>query len=259
MTAVLALAFLLAGCSSNPPGSVSQVPELRPGVLAGYLPLPNLPNSFAFLPPPPEPGSAEMLADEAANERALAQQGSGRFLQAAADVDLQFPNAAKKFQCALGTIVSDADTPALYRLLRRSMVDAGLSTYSAKTQYKRPRPFMANGQPTCTPETEEALRQDGSYPSGHSALGWAWALILSAMEPERSSAILSRGYEFGQSRAICNVHWQSDVNAGRLVGSAAVAKLFTDDTFRADFALGSQELKSARMRGLQPQIPCSEK
>ena len=37
--------------------------------------------------------------------------------------------------------------------------------------------------------------------------------------------ILQRGIAFGQSRVICGAHWQSDVDAGRLVGSAAVAKL----------------------------------
>ncbi len=37
---------------------------------------------------------------------------------------------------------------------------------------------MENNAPVCTPEDEEKLRKDGSYPSGHTALGWAWALIL---------------------------------------------------------------------------------
>lgn len=255
---LVALGLLLAGCGSNPPDAGGKIPELRPGVLAGYLQPAELPNSFGFLPPPPAAGSAEMLADEAANQRALAMQGSDRFRQAAADVDLQFPNAARHFQCALGSIVSDADTPALYRLLRRSMVDAGLSTYSAKNQYQRARPFMVNGQPSCTPETEEALRQDGSYPSGHAALGWAWGLILSVMEPERATAILARGFEFGESRAVCNVHWQSDVNMGRLAGSAAVARLFANETFRSDFDQATGELKAARMRGLGPEVPCTE-
>jgi len=70
---------------------------------------------------------------------------------------------------------------------------------------------MENGAPVCTPEDEEVLRKDGFYPSGHTALGWAWALILTEIAPDRADAILARGRAFGVSRNICNVHWHSDV------------------------------------------------
>ena len=260
---LIALALLLAqGCASVAPepdtSTRAMVPEIRPGVLAGYIAPSALPNALAFLPPPPAEGSAAMAADRAASETFLAMQGSERFEQAARDVDLTFPGAETKFQCQLGTRVSEAETPALYRMLRRSMVDAGLATYSAKNEYKRARPFMANGRPTCTPETEAMLREDGSYPSGHSALGWAWGLLLSSLAPEQSSALLARGWAFGQSRAVCNVHWQSDVDAGRLVAAAVVAKLHTLDTFRQDFEAARAELESAYARGLEPAIGCDQ-
>ena len=35
----------------------------------------------------------------------------------------------------------------------------------------------------------------------------------------------------GQSRVICGYHFQSDVDAGRLVASAVVARLHADDNF----------------------------
>jgi membrane-associated phospholipid phosphatase len=35
----------------------------------------------------------------------------------------------------------------------------------------------------CTPELDAALRKDGSYPSGHVAIGWGWALILAKSRP----------------------------------------------------------------------------
>ena len=37
---------------------------------------------------------------------------------------------------------------------------------------------MLDGQPICTPEKEQSLRAQGSYPSGHTSIGWAWALVL---------------------------------------------------------------------------------
>jgi acid phosphatase (class A) len=67
--------------------------------------------------------------------------------------------------------------------MRRTLTDVALSTYAAKTHYKRGRPFMENNQPICTPDDETGLREDGSYPSGHTATGWGWALVLSEISP----------------------------------------------------------------------------
>ena len=103
---------------------------------------------------------------------------------------------------------------------------------------------MLNDQPIGTPDDEEGLRKDGSYPSGHTAIGWAWALILCEIVPDRTDAILARGREFGQSRVICNVHWQSDVDAGRMMGSATVALLHADDGFLADVTNAKAEVKN---------------
>ena len=85
------------------------------------------------------------------------------------------------------------------------------------------------------------LAKDGSYPSGHASLGWAWGLILAEMAPERANALVARGQAFGQSRVICGVHWQSDVTQGRIIGAATVARLHADPVFRAQVdAAGSR-------------------
>ncbi|HHQ6626778.1 TPA: acid phosphatase, partial [Serratia fonticola] len=86
-------------------------------------------------------------------------------------------------------------------------------------------------QATCRPEEESVLSTNGSYPSGHTSIGWATALVLAEINPARQGEILKRGYEMGQSRVICGYHWQSDVTAGRLVGAAIVARLHAEPTF----------------------------
>ena len=54
----LACVAIAVGCASfNRTGEPDTVPEIRPGILAGYLPIQVLPNSLAFLPAPPGPGS----------------------------------------------------------------------------------------------------------------------------------------------------------------------------------------------------------
>jgi len=255
---VLSGAALLAGCVSPPENIIPKdVPELRPGMLAGYLPRNVLPDSLALLPPPPAAGSSAHAADDEAFRATLPLRNTARWQLAAEDANLKFPKAADTFACALGAPVGPDTTPHLTTLLRRTLVDAGLSTYGAKDHYKRTRPFVVNKAPTCTPAEEATLAKDGSYPSGHAALGWAWGLILAEMAPERANALLARGHAYGQSRVVCGVHWQSDVTQGRVMGAAAVARLHADAVFRAQFDEAAKELAAVRARGLKPAGNCT--
>jgi acid phosphatase (class A) len=241
------LALLLAGCATTqapePPTSMAAVGELRPGmgIAKGYLDPRALPNSLALLPAPPAPGSAAQAADEAAFRDALAASPE-RFAQAKADADLRWPQAIAGFEAILGRSVSGAETPHTAMLVRRVMADAGLSTYPAKMQYKRVRPFVANGVSTCTPEDEATLKTDGSYPSGHAAIGWMLGMLFTDLAPDKADPLLKRGFDHAQSRVICRVHWQSDVVAGRLMASAVYARLQSDPLFRAQRELARAEL-----------------
>ncbi len=255
---LLALALALGGCVGQEPApDLSPVPEVRPGILAGYLPTESLPDSLALIPPPPAKGSPAQALDRKITTRSLELQGSPRWGLAARDADLIFPKAASIFACALGTDISKDRMPHLYRLLRRTLADAGLSTYRAKKYYARKRPFMINGKPVCTPREEEHLRKDGSYPSGHAAIGWAWALILAELVPDRTNQLLARGLAFGQSRVICNVHWQSDVLMGRAMGAAAVARLHSDKEFLAAMQAARKELEDAAGKASPSSSDCA--
>jgi acid phosphatase (class A) len=247
---------MMMGCAGFQGQSPEPVPEIMPGILAGYLKPETLPNSLALLPPPPAEGSAARSLDEEVSRKSMALRGTPRWTVATRDAELRFPEAADTFSCALGIPITEQDTPHLYMLLRRTLADAGLSTYTAKKHYQRKRAFMANGQPICTPEEEEKLRKDGSYPSGHTALGWAWALILAEIAPDRTDAILARGRAFGESRIICNVHWHSDVVEGRFMGAAVVAILHANPRFCADLEMAKKEYEKARAQGLKPSRDC---
>jgi acid phosphatase (class A) len=228
------------------------------GFLNGYLDRKALPDSLALLPPPPAPGSAQAAADLQTHQATRALRDTPRWELARRDDTLTFPAAADAFACALGVPVSQEQTPHLTMLLRRTLADAGLATYRAKDNYRRKRPFAELGASSCVSRQEEArLANDGSYPSGHSAIGWAWGLTLSEVAPERTDALLQRGYAFGQSRVVCGVHWQSDVDAGRVVGAAAVARLHGDETYRAQLALAREEVQAQRARGAKPGRDCA--
>ena len=64
--------------------------------------------------------------------------------------------------------------------------------------------------------------------------------------PENADALLKRGWEFGQSRIVCNVHWQSDANQGRIMGAAAVARLHADPGFLEDLEAAKKEIALLR-------------
>ena len=233
------------------------VPEIHPGILQGYFGVQCAPKQPCAASHSPPRGSAALALDEDFSRISLNLRGTPRWALATEDADLMFPHAAGTFSCALHAPITEQDTPHLYMLMRRSLADAGLSTYSAKNEYKRARPFTFNKEPTQnTPDDETNLRGDGSYPSGHTAVGWAWALILSEIAPDRADAILARGRAFGQSRVVCNAHWESDVIEGRFVGAAAVARLHADAAFLADLEAGKAELASVRAKGLKPVRDC---
>lgn len=219
-----------------------EIKEIRPGILEGYLGQDEYPNSLKLLPPPPEQGSAAYALDQEMAAYYVALEDEDRKEQAIMDNQLAFPEAAEAFDMLPGVDVSEELTPHLYMILRRSLADAGLSTYEAKDHYQRTRPFVVNQTHTLIPDEEEHLSKDGSYPSGHTAIGWAWALILAEVYPGQADAILERGKEFGISRNICNVHWHSDVVSGRMMGAAAVARLHANPDFLIDLEAAKEEV-----------------
>ncbi|MFL6586507.1 MAG: acid phosphatase [Luteimonas sp.] len=227
------------------------VPESRPGVSIGYLDAPAF-DSRALLPAPPAPGSAAQAHDDAIAARSLVLHDTARWRQATVDADLTFPAAEPLFACALGVEISAARTPHLVRLLRRSLADASNAGRAAKDHWQRGRPLMQNRAPVCTPQDMPKLRTGASYPSGHTAIGWAWTLALVELAPERSDALLQRGRAFGESRLVCNVHWYSDIVEGERVGAATYARLQASPEFRADLDAARAEIAAQRAAGATP-------
>lgn len=235
----------------------SKVTDPRFKFEPGYLQPTALPDSLQLLGAPPARDSAAFARDEEARKAALSLVGTARRELATKDADLAFPSPAKTFSCAMGVKIDEQNTPRIYQVMQRVLTDAGLSTYGVKNKYNRVRPFALHNEGTCTPGDEDILRNDGSYPSGHTAAGWGWALVLTEINPERANALLSRGLSFGQSRVICNAHWQSDVDAGRIMGAATVAKLQSDPTFQADIAAAKEELKKAQAAAATNPLDCA--
>ena len=249
-------AFLLSGCATELTRQPAPVPELKPGRLVGYLPISERIDSRAILPAPPVVGSAEAASDEAISRAALRLRDSDRWALAIRDANVNFPEAAGIYSCALGAPINVEATPYLYQLLRRAASDAGYAGDGAKAFYKRDRPFVINKQLPCTPEERDSLGRDRSYPSGHSATGTVWALILAELAPDRAVPLLKRGQAYAESRVVCNMHWQSDTIQGRFVGAYSYSRMQASPEFKADMRAARDELAAVRAKKLAPTRDC---
>ncbi len=207
-----------------------------------FLKIGDVPSSLKLLDPPPYPGSAQFGYDEAQYRWGKMMRITPRGKQAFEDAKIYDGGIEQAFSEAFGIKISKDATPEIYTLLYKVINDAGdLATREAKEHYLRMRPFMFYGEPSLTPKDEANLSKNGSYPSGHTAIGWATALVLAEINPDRQNQILRRGYDYGQSRVICGVHYQSDVDAGRVMASTVVARLHADEGFARQLAKAKKE------------------
>jgi len=204
----------------------------------GYIAPADTIDAVALLPPPPAAPSAAMALDLEVSAQALDTVSAARHAQARVDADMGLPAGASLFTCAVGMQMTEAGTPALYRLLRLTRKDAKAAVAAAKEHHARPRPSATNGRPNCsgTPDLPE------SYPSGHATVGAVWAHVLGTLFPERGVAIEQRGRSLGDSRLICNKHWHSDVIQARTVAAAVTAQLHAAPAFQRDLALAREEI-----------------
>ena len=119
---------------------------------------------------------------------------------------------------------------------------------AAKNANSRPRPLIADPSVLRCDALDPAVAAQSSFPSGHGAGGWAWALVLAELVPSRADAILQRGRDFGDSRVICGYHYPSDIEAGRTIAAGVIARLHADASFRRDLDAARAELARAYPR-----------
>lgn len=216
-----------------------------PGRPAGYLGAAGVPDEAVFLPPPPGADSPLGIADVQIFHATRSLENSDRWQLAAADARIDRASILADFGCALGTNLSANDTPELSKLLARARADLGPIIGEAKARYQRPRPFLTENGPICVTPSDR-LAASGSYPSGHAATGWLYALIFAQVEPERGAELLARGRVYGESRVVCGVHYASDIDAGRTLATGLVTVLSANPEFLADVREARAEIEALR-------------
>lgn len=211
-----------------------------------YFTKAELPDMTKILPPFPPFESARFVADQSQHLWGkLMRQDEARAAQAQRDAVYSMQTIIDEFGPLFGLEITKEGTPEIYSVLQDVCASCDSIYSGAKAQFNRQRPYAYYNEGTLVPEKEEKHRYEGSYPSGHTVLGWASALLLSDINQsaEAMEKLLARGYEFGQSRVIAGYHWQSDVDAGRMAGTVLYQLIRSHERFIEQLAKARAEFK----------------
>ena len=209
-----------------------------------YFTTGEMPDMMVFLPGPPDSSSVAFMNDVARYYWGKSMRHDPeRAAEAIRDAVYGLETIITEFEEAFGMKISKDETPEIYKVLLEGTATCDSICTIPKREYMRRRPFMVFHEQTLTPEDEEALRQNGSYPSGHTLLGWSSALLMSEINPDRATEILARGYRYGENRLVVGAHWQSDTDTARLAASAAYARLHTSERFLEQMRKAREEYK----------------
>lgn len=225
---------------------------------AMYFDIDELPNAVNWLPAPPEPNSTQFAYDLTQYMWGKGERMDEERAQQAIDHEVsEIPDMAEQFSKPFGMEISKEKTPYIFHVLTRGVLTIRLCATKPKTTFIRMRPYVRYNEPTLIPKDEDLLRDNGSYPSGHSIRGWAMTLLLCEINPAAQDDLLALGFQWGQSRVIAGYHWQSDVDAGRILASAGYARLHTNEEFLADIAAARAEYAKLAAGGTRINTPKS--
>jgi len=250
--------MLTAGCAGTGGRAVG----------ARLYPVPSRFDATQLLPPPPSADAALRRDLEAVRNAQLT-----RTPEQAAQAEANSAVDPFRFAAVLGPRFSAAQLPRTARFLDQAYRSALPWLTTIKDCWNRPRPFLVDptltplerslastrlrtapapapraaplppAHPACTAPAADAS-YGPSYPSGHAVVGTLLAIVLAEMVPEQRAALFAFGWEYGDARVISGVHFPSDVEAGRILGTMLVEVMLQDARFRNDLRTARSELRA---------------
>jgi acid phosphatase (class A) len=215
--------------------------QSSPAAETSYLP-PGKPDGAELLPPPPLPDSAEQAADMASARSVFRGRTEAEKQRALMDSSLSF----SLFAPAIGPDFDLTKLPKTKAMLEKTKKDIQGAIDLPKNRYQRKRPYQLD-------ESLTLGKPEGSfsYPSGHSARGTVYAMLIADLFPDNKDAILAIGRNIGWDRVLIGKHFPTDVYAGRVLGGAIVRELKKSESFEHDFAEAKAEIAALHLEPAQ--------
>jgi acid phosphatase (class A) len=196
-----------------------------------------------LLPPPPVDGSAQARDELAELRRIAAVTTPAEFEQAKWDDEHE---DGMIFQSAIAPGFDLTKLPATAKLLAEVRNEESVAGKAAKSYFKRNRPWIVD------PKLKTCSREDApqsSYPSGHTTMGFAMAVVLTKAMPELSGNLMGRARDYAYHRLVCGMHYRADIVAGQTLGVVVATEMLKDPRFQADLDAAREELKAAGLTG----------
>lgn len=247
---VMALAVLISACAGTPGGLE---PQALRGDTAhfGYLDQTALNALAAEVPAPPPAGSLADLADQDVSETLRRFENTDRWLLATSHAEVRPPFALQHFDCALGLRFAPGSdrTPATARIFRKLFADAETVSTVVKRRAFRARPVGDDPRREACQTVSPAGRNSASYPSGSATVAAAYGAAMAVIAPENADDARSIGHQIAFSRAVCGMHYPTDVRVGIALGETVFEQASRDPAFAADLLEAQAEIKALRATG----------
>nr|WP_228389009.1 phosphatase PAP2 family protein [Rahnella sp. RcJ3] len=189
-----------------------------------------------YLPAPPADDSAQTKAELKELLEIQATRTPEQEKVAIADAE----ENVWRFADVMGPDFDAAKLPKTAALFDRIVATEDVVDDYAKKAFNRPRPYMLDEQ--IHPLLKKS--KSGSWPSGHSTIGYLMATVLGEMVPEKRNALFTRAAGYAENRLVAGFHYRSDTVMSRTGAALIAQKMEEQPDFKTEFDAAKAELRA---------------
>ena len=189
-----------------------------------------------YLPAPPADDSAQTKAELKELLEIQATRTPEQEKAAIADAE----ENVWRFADVMGPDFDAAKLPKTAALFDRIVATEDVVDDHAKKAFNRPRPYMLDEQ--IHPLLKKS--KSGSWPYGHSTIGYLMATVLGEMVPEKRNALFTRAAGYAENRLVAGFHYRSDTVMSRTGAALIAQKMEEQPDFKTEFDAAKAELRA---------------
>ncbi|MBU9856251.1 acid phosphatase [Rahnella bonaserana] len=189
-----------------------------------------------YLPAPPADDSAQTKAELKELLQIQATRTPEQEKAAIADAE----ENVWRFANVMGPDFDAAKLPKTAALFDRIVATEDVVDDHAKKAFNRPRPYMLDEQ--IHPLLKKS--KSGSWPSGHSTIGYLMATVLGEMVPEKRNELFTRAAGYAENRLVAGFHYRSDTVMSRTGAALIAQKMEEQPDFKTEFDAAKAELRA---------------